>query len=351
MVFEENKSGSIVLDIQNLTKIVGGTHQVALSDVTLEAAASQVLGLVGDNRTSRSTLFRVILGLQSPDSGSLRILNQDCVSTMHKLRSRIGFVPENIELTKNISAIEYLRLVSGLSGVQQQVAVARIAKYSEMLQFGNYLGTSIRKLSKSEGRCLVLIGALIHDPELLLLEEPVKDLSLAMRKVVRHLIRDLSDQGKTIIVSSDDLPFLEQVSGDLAIFLEGHVVFQGSLTSLKEARDIPALSVSFAGSTEEFERELRIHANRGILSYRFMTDKCDIYFDPEMFLSERLRLLLEVIENSKIILLDLRPSFVDLGDAVDGILDRFRETRASRVAGLREFERQKSLDYSQTDVN
>ncbi len=351
MVFEESNSGSIILDIENLTKIVRGTHRVALSDVTLKVVAGQILGLVGDNRTSRATLFRLILGLQTPDSGSLRIFGQDCGSKSSQLNSRIGFVPENIELNKNISAIHYLRLIAGLSGIQEEVAAARIAKYSEMLHFGDYLGTSIRKLTRSEGRCLVFIGSLIHDPELLLLEEPVKDLSVAMRKVVRRLIADFSAEGKTVIISSDDLPFLEQVAGDLAIFMEGHVAFQGSLTSVRGTGDIPALAVSFSGSADKFENELRIEANRGILSYRFLIDTCDIYFDPEMFLSERLRVLLAIIENSEIVLLDLRPSVVDLGDAVDGIVDKFRETRVSKLVGLQQALEQRALDYSEVDLN
>ena len=351
MVFEESNSGSIILDIENLTKIVRGTHRVALSDVTLKVEAGQILGLVGDNRTSRATLFRLILGLQTPDSGSLRIFGQDCGSKSSQLNSRIGFVPENIELNKNISAIHYLRLIAGLSGIQEEVAAARIAKYSEMLHFGDYLGTSIRKLTRSEGRCLVFIGSLIHDPELLLLEEPVKDLSLAMRKAVRRLIADFSAEGKTVIISSDDLPFLEQVTGDLAIFMEGHVAFQGSLTRIRDTRDIPALSVNFSGSADKFENELRTEVNRGILSYRFSIDTCDIYFDPEMFLSERLRVLLAIIENSEIVLLDLRPSAADLGDAVDGIVDKFRETRVSKLVGLQQAVEQKALDYSEVDLN
>lgn len=351
MVFAESKSGSIILDIENLTKIVRGTHRVALSDVTLKVEAGQVLGLVGDNRTSRATLFRLILGLQTPDSGSLRIFGQDCVSKSPKLNNRIGFLPENIELKKNISAIQYLKLIAGLSGIQEEVAATRIAKYSEMLHFGDYLGTSIRKLSKSERRCLVFIGSLIHDPELLLLEEPVKDLSLVMRKAVRRLIADFSAKGNTVIISSDDLPFLEQVTGDLAIFAEGHIAFQGSLASIRDTRDIPALSVSFSGSADKFENELRIEANRGILSYRFATDTCDIYFDPEMFLSERLRVLLAIIENSETVLLDLRPSAADLGDAVDGIVDKFRETRVSKLVGLRQAVEQRALDYSEADLN
>ena len=213
------------------------------------------------------------------------------------------------------------------------------------------MGTSIRKLGRSEARCLALIGALVHDPELLLLEEPAKDFNLGMRKVVRRLIRDLSDEGKAIIISSDDLPFLEQVTGDLAIFADGHIAFQGSVMSIKGAEDIPTVSVSFAGSVDRLESELRVHVNRGILSYRFVVDTCHIYFDPEMFLSERLRLLLDIIENSEVTLLDLRPSTVDLEDAVDGVVNNFRETRVSRLLGLRQPESHKSLDYSQIDGN
>ena len=351
MVFEENNSGSVVLNIQNLTKIVGGTHQVALSDVTLQVRLGRVLGLVGDNQISRATLFRLILGLQSPDSGSLKIFDQDYSVGMSNVTSRIGFVPENIELTKNINSIEYLKLVSQLSGVRKQEAVAQIAKFSEILHFGDHLGTSIRKLKRSEARCLVLIGALVHNPEILLLEEPAKDFNLGMRKVVRHLIRDLSGEGKTIIISSDDLPFLEQVTSDLAIFADGRLAFQGSLLSIKGVEDIPTVSVSFTGSVDRFESELRVHVNRGILSYRFVVDTCDIYFDPEMFLSERLRLLLDIIENSEITLLDLRPSAVDLEDAIDGVVNKFRGTRASKLLGARQPEPHKSLGYSQIDDN
>lgn len=349
MVFEENNSGSVVLDIQNVTKIVKGTHQVALSDINLQVGLGRVLGLVGDNRVSRATLFRLILGLQSPDSGSLKFFEQDYCAGVGKIASKIGFVPENIELTKNLNGIKYLKLISRLSGVEEQVAVARIAKYSEIFHFGDHLGTSIRKLSRSQARCLIFIGALVHDPALLLLEEPVKDFDLGMRKVVRRLIRDLSGEGKTIIIATDDLPFLEQVTGDLAIFADGHIAFQGSLANIKNIKETPTVSISFAGSVDRFESELRIHVNRGILSYRLATDTCYIYFDPEMFLSERLRLLLDIIENSEIILLDLRPSIVDLGDAVDGVVSNFRETRVSKLLGLHQLGPQRSLERSQVD--
>jgi len=315
----QSRAGSPVLEAEKLTKVVD-SERVALSSVDLVVRSGEIKGLIASNSFTVKTLFELILGLKSPDAGTIFGGGDDGLKTEQSPQTQFGFLPEEIHIPDRMSGLEYLRLMANLSGMNREEALSQIASVTERLGIGATLGLKCGSLHIPERRLLALAGATIHSPELLLLDEPIKEMDVFAEGRVKDFLKSTADAGSAILITSREMGAIEKLAQDLVVFSESHVVYDGPMSLVRRFSGKNVLAVEIDGLHGHFESALEGPVADGILSFRFDGDRYVIRFDEAMFLTEMLRIILEAAEESGVILCGVSLQTEDLGEAVRNIL-------------------------------
>jgi len=250
----------VEVEVRNVCKSFG--RIVALRSVSFTAKERRIHGLVGHNGAGKTTAFRIILGLLRPDRGSV-VINGHDITEKPEIAWRIsGYVAEEEGYYDYLNAYEYLEFFAKAHGMSKPEAGRRISELLEKMDMKDYASRRIATYSKGMRRRLSLAHALLHDPELLVLDEPTAGLSPEVPSEVRDLITGLSEDelfGKTILISSHNLWELERICRDVTILHQGSVVFTGALDELKRAVGVrPRFRVEFDSPSEpEVVRDLQ----------------------------------------------------------------------------------------------
>ncbi|MBU8870268.1 MAG: ABC transporter ATP-binding protein [Gemmatimonadales bacterium] len=190
----------------------------------------RVFALLGHNGAGKTTTINCILDLVHPDRGQVNILGMphgDCA-----VRSRVGYLPERPYFFEHLTGRELLNFYAKLLGVQDGDRNRRIGELSAKLGFESYLGRRLKKYSKGMLQRIGIAQALLGDPELLILDEPMSGLDPMGRREIRELLLEMKEQGKTIILSSHIVPDIEQMADTVAILREGRMVMIRDLADL-----------------------------------------------------------------------------------------------------------------------
>ena len=315
----QSRAGSPVLEAEKLTKVVD-SERVALSSVDLVVRSGEIKGLIASNSFTVKTLFELILGLKSPDAGTIFGGGDDGLKTEQSPQTQFGFLPEEIHIPDRMSGLEYLRLMANLSGMNREEALSQIASVTARLGIGATLGLKCGSLHIPERRLLALAGATIHSPELLLLDEPIKERDVFAEGRGKDFLKSTADAGSAILITSREMGAIEKLAQDLVVFSESHVVYDGPMSLVRRFSGRNVLAVEIDGLHGHFESALEGPVADGILSFRFDGDRYVIRFDEAMFLTEMLRIILEAAEESGVILCGVSLQTEDLGEAVRNIL-------------------------------
>lgn len=207
-------------------------HVLALSDVTFELQKG-VTGLLGANGAGKTTLISLLLGVLRPDAGKLEVLGMDPLKAGYKLRQRIGYAPEDDRFPPDVKASELVRHFAEMRGIPHRSAVVRASEVLFEVGLGEERFRPIGTMSTGQRQRVKLAQALVHDPELVLLDEPTNGLDPIQRDDMLALVRRIgTDLGFTVLISSHLLGEVEQVS-DYVVMLEGgKVARSGSVKSL-----------------------------------------------------------------------------------------------------------------------
>lgn len=199
----------------------------AVKNVSFTALGKQIIGLVGRNGAGKTTLIKMLMGIIKPDAGKIEISYYD--NENHK----VGFLPEERGLYLNMTVKEQLLFIAMLNGLSKKEGLENIKYYLTQLGILEYLNTKVKKLSKGNKQKIQLISSLVHDPNLIILDEPFSGLDPINAKVLKNLLETLQSNGKTIILSSHRLEDIEQMC-DYVIFLKkGEIIVQGDIQSVK----------------------------------------------------------------------------------------------------------------------
>ena len=244
-------SDAPIVHVDNVAKCYGkwslrGTRRVhALKGVSLEAAAGEVFGLLGPNGAGKTTLIKVLLGVVSPTSGKAALFGQSAGTKL--ARSRIGYLPETLRVDRHHSARSALRFYGRLSNMSRQQIEKRSDELLELVGLRGRDREPLKRFSKGMNQRLGLAQALIHDPDLLVLDEPTDGLDPVGRSEVRRVIERLSAAGKTIFLNSHILQEVEVVCTRVAILANGEIRGSGAIADLagKEQNDFVLLDVCF----------------------------------------------------------------------------------------------------------
>ncbi|MCL1906597.1 MAG: ABC transporter ATP-binding protein [Propionibacteriaceae bacterium] len=190
----------------------------AVDGVSFVAPAGAVTSLIGPNGSGKTTLLLILAGLLQPDEGTASVCGLDIVVHNHQARSRVGWMPDSFGTWDALTCVEILTTFGRAYGMKKTEATSRGRELLDKLYLGEFADSPARVLSRGQKQRLGLARALIHDPEVLLLDEPASGLDPRSRIDLRDIVRDLASQGKTILISSHVLSELEEFT-DHAVFL------------------------------------------------------------------------------------------------------------------------------------
>ncbi len=221
-----------VVDIDCVTKTYD--NLVAVNSVSLRLERGKTLGLIGPNGAGKTTLLRIISSLAKPDSGDIRIDGESVRANPRSVRLKLGFMPAEFGSPRNQTIGEYLAYFACMYGVRKKERKHRVREVCELTDLVGREDIMVKGLSTGNKQRLLLAKTLLHDPELLVLDEPASGLDPRARTELRLIIRELASMGKTIIVSSHILPDIEEISDKIGIMEAGKLVLDGELGSLRD---------------------------------------------------------------------------------------------------------------------
>jgi len=235
-----------MIEVAALTKIYGTTR--AIEDVTFTVPRGQVLGFLGPNGAGKTTTMRILTGYQPPTAGTARIAGFDVVKDSLSARRCLGYLPENVPLYPEMTVTGYLDYVGALKKMPRPRRRARLPVVLAQCGLEGVAGTIVRKLSKGYKQRVGLAQALLHDPEVLILDEPTVGLDPRQIIEVRELIKSLAGT-HTIIISTHILPEVEQVCERVVILARGRVIAEDTPANLvARLRGAQALRVRVRGA-------------------------------------------------------------------------------------------------------
>ncbi|MDX6689104.1 MAG: beta-exotoxin transport system ATP-binding protein [Solirubrobacteraceae bacterium] len=218
-----------------------------LFDLDLEVRTGEVFGFLGPNGAGKSTTMRLLLDLIKPTSGSATVLGLDSAGQSLEARRRVGFLPGDFELYPKLTGAAMLDYLAALRGGVDRRVRDRLAE-----RFGAQLDRPVRELSTGNRQKLGLIQAFMHEPELLILDEPIAGLDPLVQQSFHALLAEVAAEGRTVFLSSHTLSEVERVADRVAILRRGRLVVVDSLENLR-AVAVQRLEIEFAGSVPSAE--------------------------------------------------------------------------------------------------
>ncbi|MDM8518478.1 ATP-binding cassette domain-containing protein [Anaerolineales bacterium HSG6] len=216
------------VSIKNIRKSFG--DNVAVADVSFEVVGREVFGLLGPNGAGKTTTIRMVLDLFKPDRGSIAVLGGKLTTTR---RDRIGYMPEERGLYPYMKVLDCLVYMGSLKGMARKAAKQRAIDYLERLELADQHKTKIEELSRGMTQKVQVIAAVLHQPDLLIIDEPFANLDPVNTQLVRDIILELRDQGKAIIMTSHQLGLVETLCDRIALIDKGIVVLEGTVAEVR----------------------------------------------------------------------------------------------------------------------
>ena len=218
----------------------------AVKDVSFDIRPGQILGYLGPNGSGKTTTVNMLLGLLEPSQGSVLFHGRDIQHDLVGYRRLVGYVPEEPNLYPYLSGREYLELVGRLRGLSAPLLAQKIPALLELFGLAHDMDMAIGSYSKGMKQKVLISAALLHDPELLIFDEPLSGLDVTTALVFRSLVRTLADRGKTILYSSHALEVVEKLCSKVIILYRGQVVAHDSVSRLRDLMALDSLEAVFA---------------------------------------------------------------------------------------------------------
>lgn len=228
---------ALALEAHSLTKDFGTVRAVDGIDLSIEEG--QIFGLLGPNGSGKSTFMRMMLGLVKPTSGRILVMGMDPQQDPVGVRRAVGYVPEAPRLYDFLTAREYLDFVAEMYGVRQEEKVERIESFLAAFELTGREDEMLSGYSQGMRQKVAIIGALLHKPKLLVLDEPLNGLDPRSAKIVKDLLNKLTEEGVTTIFSTHVLEIAQAICDRIAIMYRGTVLHSGTFEDLKAASGMP----------------------------------------------------------------------------------------------------------------
>jgi ABC-2 type transport system ATP-binding protein len=236
-----------IINIRHLFKSYG--PKVVLKDINLEAYPGQVIGYIGPNGAGKSTTVKILCGLLTDYEGEVSVKGFDLKKDTIEVKKIIGYVPELAELYDVLTPREYLSFTGALYGIPENICNERIQKMMNAFGLGQNMDQRMDSFSKGMRQKVLIASGLLHNPDILILDEPLSGLDANSVIIVKELISRLAREGKTIFYCSHMMDVVEKVSDRIVLIDEGRVIANGTFDELKMQQGNKSLEQIFATLT------------------------------------------------------------------------------------------------------
>jgi ABC-2 type transport system ATP-binding protein len=246
------------LDIDGLTKYYGGL--LAVHDLSFTVHTGEVLGLLGPNGSGKSTTIKVLTGLLQPTRGRVLVDGEPIDQDILRYKASLGYVPEEPYLYSYLTGPEYLRLVGQLRHLTLPALDAKIARFLDLLGLADDRYLPLSSYSKGMRQKILIAAAVLHDPRIVVLDEPFSGLDVTAARMLKQFVRLLAEAGKMVVFSSHVLEVVEQVCSRVVILKDGRAVGADSVEHLRDLLHLPSLDAVFARIVSEEDTAPRSRA-------------------------------------------------------------------------------------------
>ena len=222
-----------MIKLTNVSKTYGKSQVKAVDNLSLEIKDGEIFGFLGPNGAGKSTTIKMITGILSPNEGVIEVDGINLADNPTLAKSHIGFVPDNHETYETLKGMEYLSFIGVMYGVEANLLKQRITEYAEMFQLTDALPNMIASYSHGMKQKLMVIAALIHEPKVWILDEPLTGLDPQSAYQLKQLMRKHADNGNTVFFSSHVIDVVEKVCDRIGIINHGKLVAVDTLDNIR----------------------------------------------------------------------------------------------------------------------
>jgi ABC-2 type transport system ATP-binding protein len=220
-----------MIQLQNVTRKYGA--KVAVADLSLEIPAGQLFACLGSNGAGKTTTIKMMVGLLQPTSGSVTLCGIDAVADRREANRRLGFVPDQPYLYEKLSGREFLKFVADLFGLSPAAAATGIEKQIASLELAPFIDHLTESYSHGMKQRLAFAAAFLHEPQVLILDEPMVGLDPRSMRIVKNLLKAEARRGTTVFMSTHTLSIAEEIADRIGVIDHGRLLFLGTVNELR----------------------------------------------------------------------------------------------------------------------
>lgn len=219
-----------MIELKKLTKVYGKTHALEKLDLTIQEG--EIFGFLGHNGAGKSTTIKSLVSVIEPTAGEIVVDGQLLTEHRQEIKEKIGYVPDTPDLFLQLSASEYWDLLAAAYELTSVLKKERLAKLVNLFELTAHQDETIGSFSHGMRQKVIVIGALLSDPEIWILDEPMQGLDPQAAHDLKQLMKEHAQKGKTVIFSTHDLATAQQLCDELAILKKGELIYNGTLHDL-----------------------------------------------------------------------------------------------------------------------
>lgn len=232
-----------VLELKSLSMTFG--EKQVLEDIDLEVHRGEIIGYIGPNGAGKSTTIKLILGLLDGYKGTIEVFGKDIKQASENYKQRIGYVPESADMYDQLTVSEYLTFTGELYGMKEEAADQKAQQLLEKFDLLDVYHQPIATFSKGMRQKVLLVSSLLHNPDVVFLDEPLNGLDANSVIIVKEILRKLAEMGKTIFYSSHMMDIVENISNRIIVLADGKLIADGSFEDLKRESSEGSLEAVF----------------------------------------------------------------------------------------------------------
>ena len=236
-----------MLKIEHLTKTFG--EKKAVDDLSLHIVPGEIYGFIGHNGAGKTTTLKSVVGIQQFDSGEITIGGTSIQKDPLTCKKQIAYIPDNPDLYDFMTGIKYLNFIADIFGVSSEVRQVRIRKYAELFELTDDLAQPIAAYSHGMKQKLAIISAWIHEPKLIIMDEPFVGLDPKASHILKQMMRKMCDEGGAIFFSTHVLEVAEKLCDKVAIIKGGHLVKAGIMEQVKGDESLESVFLELEGES------------------------------------------------------------------------------------------------------
>lgn len=237
-----------IIRIQNLKKSYDGENYV-LCGIDVDIFPGQIIGYIGPNGAGKTTTIKILIGMLPDFEGQVTVFGKDVSENPIEVKKRIGYVPETAALYDTLTPLEYLRFVGQIYGISQETILSRTEKMLTLFGLKDHLNVRMNSFSKGMKQKVLVTAGLIHDPDILFLDEPLAGLDANTSMIIKEILSQLAAEGKTIFYCSHVMDVVERICHRIIIIDKGTIIANGSFDELQEMNKGKSLEGIFSQLT------------------------------------------------------------------------------------------------------